>query len=370
MLSSITASILVVSIGFFGFRSYRKGIWHAGLSLLGLICAYGVSFFAGPLLLSAIAPSASQQYLLFGGLMVGLFLLISTLFTWLPVKIWPLLMAVSPRQKLAGAGLGAVVGMIVGLLIIWIYTTAWSLMAPQKAMTMLDSDLIARAASGAVSGAVSKGLQVADADPFQASATAALVAEPYVFSQAMEQIAESSVLRDLWMDGKAQFLMAEGDVAALSQESKFRAFVEAPAMKQLILSSKPQQVSEAEAELYVAQQMSFVWRRMRTLRSDQRVVALLEDPEIKTLVDKQNPLALLSNDKVQQLIAIVMEPAGEARAADVEVPPEQSQQNPSEALQPGPNILYRWRDSSGKTRYTDAQSTPEDKRATAQRIEY
>ena len=382
MVSSTSLGILLVSMGFFGVRSFFKGAWHALFSLLGLVSAYIVSFFVGPAAFKAYSPNDPASLLMFGGGMMALFIAVSFLVSNAPLWAFPKLREVSLQQRIIGGALGCVAGVFCGLVVIWLYGVLHAMAASEEASeaSLLQNDILVRSSSKMVSGAVRAGISAATDDPYTASATTAMVTKPHIMQKAMDELSSKPLLQEFWQDGESQFSMAEGDVDGLIKATSFRRLMEEPAVKTLIEESKPEDASREQAERYMAGQMSFVWRRMRTLRTDPRVIAILEDKEVRGLVDKQNPVALIGNEKVQELISIVMEPVENGEVAlsfealsESDHANEESSLNnegASQALAPEKTVLYRWVDDTGRTRYTDENNTPEDKKASAKKIAY
>lgn len=382
MVSTTSLGILLISMGLFGLRSFFKGVWHALFSLLGLISAYLVSFLVGPAVFKAYAPGDPASLLIFGGGMMGLFIGVSFFVSNLPMWVFPKLKEVSLHHRIMGAAVGCLAGAFCGLIFIWLYGVLQAMTPSEEgpADPVLQSDFLAKSSSKMVSSAVRAGISAATDDPYTASATTAMVTKPHVMQKAMEELSSKPLLQEFWKDGESQFLMAEGDVDGLLKATSFRRLMEEPAVKTFIEESKPEDASQAQAERYMAEQMSFVWRRMRTLRTDPRVIEILEDKEVRDLVDKQNPVALLGNKKVQELITIVMEPV-ESGEVELSIKPHEmslsvgentiesaSKEQATTAIKK--TILYRWVDDTGRTRYTDEKSTPEDKKASAKKIEY
>ncbi len=378
MVSSTSLGILLVSMGLFGLRSFFKGAWHAAFSILGLISAYAVSFLVGPAAFKAYGPGDPASLLIFGAGMMALFIGVSFLVSNLPMWVFPKLKEVSLHHRIIGALLGCVAGAFLGLIVIWLYGVLQAMTASGEGALVqrVERDFLAKSSAKMVSSAVRAGMSAATDDPYAASATTAMVTKPHVMQKAMEELSSKPLLQEFWKDGESQFLMAEGDIDGLLKAKAFRNLMEEPAVNTLINESKPENASEQQAERYMAEQMSFVWRRMRTLRTDPRVIEILEDKEVRDLVDQQNPVALLGNKKVQELVTIVMEPveSGEVELSiQTQVMPTASDENQIQhavAEPPKKTILYRWVDDSGRTRYTDEKTTPEDKKASAKKIEY
>ncbi len=361
--------IMLACIAFFALRYYVKGVWKAFFGLLGFVSAYLVSLIAAPYLASVAGVSDLQGLLLFGGSALGVFLLTSGLVSFVPLQIFPSLKHTKLQHRLLGAGLGVVTGGIFALLVIWVVSFASSMLGLNKSGGTSEQDILGKFSSRVVSQAVHAGIGAIEKDKYRASATAAFLSAPHTFSKAFSELSESKVLHDLWSDGEAQFYMSEGDVDQLLGNESFQQFSQSPAVQKVLQDGRPEDVSVDDAERYLATQLSYVWRRMKDLRSDQRVVEILNDPEVKDLVARQNPVAMLANSKVQELVEIVMEaPVDDViptvNFSEKTVPKIQDVQ--VEEIKS--NIIYKWRDANGKMRYTDFHHTPESERATAEKV--
>lgn len=334
------------------------------LGFAGFACAYLVSFIVTSFVGEMALAHGVNGIVAFLVAMVAVFFVVSSLVSSVPMYMYPSLNDVSTSQRLMGSALGSVTGVFVAIILIWLISAMSSAigMKPKGEEDLpVVPGFLSQASTKIVSALVHAGVSLVEKDEYKASATAAFIAAPHVFSQAFAEISKSPELKDFWADGKSQFLMGEGDVDLLMEEPAFRAFANSSGLQKLLLSGKPKDVSAEDAERYLATQMSFVWRRMRDLRGDERVAEILADTEVKDLIAKQNPMLLLSNKKIQSLIGIVMEtPLGESidppNIEIVKAPP------------PVKRVIYKWRADSGEMRYTDLKNTPKDKRGLAEKI--
>ncbi len=364
MFSTTNVLILLACIAFFAYRAYKRGVWKGLLGLLGLATAYLVSLLLAPTLGKLVPDNGVNGVIAFVGASIAIFFVVSAMVSTVPTFIFPALQNVTLKHRLMGACLGAVTGMLFAVLAIWMVgVMSATLGLKNKSGAVEKRDALSDISSRIVSKALHTGINAIEKDPYKASATAAFFSAPHVFSQSFASLSKSPELKTFWADGKAQFLMAEADIDQLMEYPVFTALVKAPAMQNVLQEGKPKDVSITEAERYFATQMSYVWRRMRDLRSDQRVVKILEDAEVKALIAKQNPAALLANPKVQALIEIVTE-----TPLEESITPRHVETVKVKALPEAPRVIYKWLDLNGKMRYTDYDHTPESERATAEKI--
>ncbi len=331
------------------------------------------------IILASCATQGVQGIIIFVVAMIVIFIATSTVVTSLPPIIFPFLKDVSHKHRLGGAVLGGLTGVFCAMIVIWLVGVVVAMVGMQKTSgAPVKKDLLSEASSRLVSSAVRSGIQVVEKDKFKASATAAFISAPHKFTEAFAAVSRAPELRGFWEDGKAQFLMAEGRVDQLLADPSFRRLVSSAPMQEVLTQATPKDSTPQDAERYFATQMSYVWRRMRDLRGDKRVVAILEDAEVKKLISEQNPATLLANEKIQALVKIVMEkPIEESREQTAKRSGSDVSAAPAEAAAPNveyvtvpdeKRVVYKWRDDKGTMRYTDAENTPEDKRRSAQRI--
>lgn len=378
MVSSTNIIILLGCVVLFAVRSYKKGIWQGVLSLAGLLCAYGVCFLLAPQLGGLVKTGGLSGAVAVVIAMVVVFFVTTTLVAYVPTLIFPSIRQVKRKHQYLGAAFGIVTGAIFGILMIWLTSLVTAALGGGGgAENPATAGILGRASSQLVAGAVRSGMRMVEDDAFKANAAAALLSSPQTFTASFAQLSKSPELQNFWHDGETQFYMAEGEVEKIVSHGKFRALMALPAMREMLEQSRPRDITPAAAETYLASQMSFVYRRMRALRTDARVVAILDDPEVRALAQKQNPVALLTNKKIQALVAIVMEEGepgwqttrSEAMPTASAVPPrelEAAEEGPALA----PRIIYRWQDDNGKTRYTDPENTPDSKIHSAEIIAY
>ena len=382
MISTSNVIILSICVLFCAFRAYKKGLWLTLLSVIAIVIAYVVSFIWGLPFASVLEAAGLNTLLAFPLALLLIFSFTVAFMTYIPPLIFPRMKSMDDRQQKVGAVFGGFMGVLIGLVTIWGFTTASSLLALKAntddriplEFTKEDTDILASAASSLMSNAVRAGVNTVSDDAQKANAAAAFVAAPDEFAFAAQQVAQAPELKEFWLDGEAQFLMAHNDVEGVLANSKFKALMDVPGMQETLLQAVTKEgIVTEHGERYLAENMSYVWRRIRFLRSDPRLVAIVEDPEVKALIEKQNPMSLAANKKIQSLVKIVMEENDMENfdfSQDLEsTPVPQKRKAPQqENKNTAPVTIYKWKDDKGKTRYTDLENTPLEKREQAQTI--
>lgn len=388
MNSSINFAILIVCVGFFAARAYKKGIWQALFGLLGLFVAYLFGFFLTPPLFEALQPFGAQGLIGLMVILVVMFMMISWTVSQIPLWIWPAFKDTSTRQRFAGAAMGGFTGALLAMVLIWLLSMLTALTDTRRAGSGLSSPspgFLSNAASSLMSKAIEAGVSALQDDEFVASTTAGFLKAPEVYAESVAGLAESRVFNDFWMNDRMKFFMAEGEVDNIVASQPFRQLVDRPEMQRILALSKPKQYSQAQAEYYLASHMSFVHQRMRTLRHDQRVIDILEDEEVKALVRDQDTFALLAHPKIQTLVSIVME-EGAPESADNVVPEsmrgheedsaahqtlekiDSFQTEEQSESENEPTAMYKWQDDEGQVQYSDWENVPREKRTEAEEI--
>lgn len=392
------------------------GVWRASLSLAGFALAYTMSFLWGvglASLIENIGVSAVLSYLL---AVFTIFTASVMTATSLPVLIYPALRRVSQTQKQIGAILGAVMGFIVGLVALWLVSTFSGVMSLQKSnsetekrlarddINSEEKDVLERVAATFVAAAVKTGMTVVGVEEQKVNIATAFIRAPGEFSYNLRRVARAPELKAFWLDSRTQVLMATNDLDGLIDDPIFQDLVNVGGMRELLKTdvggyyfsktdsevdwdnphaAKASYASSVGAERYLGENMSFIWRRMHVLRSDPRVVSILEDPEIKSLVEQQNPAVLLANEKIRKLVDIVMEhgTASENEMAGFDLSGEDvlgernsdlDYANHAASVRENKanlaNPIYKWLDDQGQIRYTDYMNIPQEKRDGAKLI--
>jgi len=367
----INIVVLLACIALYAWKGYRSGLWQVGFNALGMLAAYLLCYLFVP----KIYPWASDigGIPAFIGAMLVCFFVLSLLLSKLPLLLARRFLSLSSERRYFGACVGAACGVFVGLLGVWLVTFLSSVVAlrqPEIARAPVAAPaLVETLATRMVGGIVEMGLNASGQEEITVGVSAALVRKPRLMTRSFADVAKAPELKSLWLDPDAQGAMAEGDVQGLMVLDSFQSLVALPGMQVLMSEVLPSSGTGLESTEKLAGDMSFVWRRMRALRSDARVVAILEDEEVKGLIEKQNPLHLLANDKVKTLIDIVMEDRADG-VAQASLPVDTHADGGRPLPPEGASVVYKWRDSNGKVRYTDYDNTPVGARDTAEKIEY
>ena len=386
-----TASMIILSLSvlFFGYRAYQKGLWRTLLGIIGVIATYIVCFYLGMPFVSLLESTGLNTWLAYPLGLIVIFIVTSFIFSNTPALLFPALQQVSQNQKVYGAMAGIVIGLIVGLFIIWGVTTANILLSLKQTesstepVTLPEPTSLTATASSLVAATVNSGLSIVMEEEQPKQLATAFVQAPAELTGAFQTIARSSELKLFWQSKETSIKMAENDIAGVIDTAAFKRLALMPDMQTILkhTATENNTHSQEESHVFLAEKLTYVWRRMRYTRSDPRVVAILNDEEFKELIAQQNPAMLLMNSKAQQLTKIIMEKedmdhfdfVSDLNNHSAVQTVKSSPQNPSEPdkapAKPKPPvdpvIVYRWKDDNGKIHYTTLENVPADKKDTA-----
>lgn len=402
---SIITVLFIAWVALYIYRGYKKGLWPMVLGLIGFIGAYAAAIlwasdFAALLQtmgLGSVAAMITAVLVLFFGA--------SFLLSTLPQFVF----AAKFREenfKLPwfGAGVGALVGVVSGLILIWGYSLIKSTVidkpespaalsntaSPSAEMTSdaleKEKEVLPELASKVVGKVASAGISAMGTENMQTKAMGAMLQQPEEFVGGLKSLSRSPELREFINDKNVQYLMATNDVGSLMQTDSYKKLRDQQGMDQLIDMVEPAGEGQGSEQMdrLVAEKMTFVWRRMQYMKNDPRVQEILRDPEVHNLIQQQNPAALLVNPKVHKLIGIIMQDQPEMENFDftqfigTEIAPQVERENTPgmaeresdgefterEYVAPAPrepDVIYKWYDDSGTVRYTDKKNVPSDK---------
>ena len=359
--------------------------------LLGILASYVVCLLWTKDVADFFQAFGLQSGISFISSVALLFIVTSTIFSFVP----QLFMArqLKNRQfkiRMAGAGLGAVVGTVSGLILVWCVALLKEAVQSNRGdgtgtsglETEIESKpgIVTVTASKLVGSLAATGISMAGADSLQAKTVGVMLQQPDKFVHGLKSLSQSPELKQFINDKDAQYMMATNDVGALLQTDSFQKLRNQEGMHALADLVAPDQGSSADIDRNIAEKMTFVWRRMQYLKADARVQKILNDPEIYELIQQQNPAKLMMNSKIHSLLGIVLEEQPEMDEVDftqfigtatIDPQPSSDTENSVEGgiePAPAPQVIYKWYDDAGQVRYTDLKNTPADKLESAQKM--
>lgn len=356
--------IFIVVVAFFVYRGYKKGLLKSLSRILSLLAGY----IASILYTKQISIIVESQYHLpslaiFISVALVLFfgagIIVSLLF-WLIGKLMPEKQRASVALSFGGAGVGLVVGVIVGFTLVWVFAFVRDMSSTMQTQVSVPSspsmieDLAGRATSTAIGGAMS----VVSAKPEIANLSVALIESPVELTQQVKRLTDSNDLKNLFSNVDNQAVLNRGSVEGVQKLPAFQRLVKNPDMQALVKSAGMQSVSAsntAAVETEMASQVVDVWGRVQRVQRNSRVQAILGDPEFQQTIQSGNPLTLLTDAPLLELMDIIYSDEAVSGAAEIEINDPQPTTTAEQAKPKEKAKLYKWVDKDGRTHYSNVK---------------
>jgi uncharacterized membrane protein required for colicin V production len=393
----ISTIVFFALLAFFTWRGYQKGFIQSITRILSWIVAYPAAiFFTKPLAKWLIANTALDGLLVYFIAGTSIFLAVSlivTLLLNLLAKLIPENETTEKSSKIGGAGVGVLMGAIIGLLVVYglnLITTpkpspatiasnnnATEDTAPQNESTTTAvgvpriTDLeksrdsfIEASAKKLIGTAAATAVDLALDDKTTTQVTKAFVEDPQSMLTNVQQVVNNDQLKELMADEKIQSIMTTGDTHALMNSPAFKELMNNPNVQSLMTQSAVGSDAGSQA---AAEKMITAWNRVQTIKHDPRVIAIISDPEFQQQLNSPNKLQLMMNPKLNQLTEIIFSnetiPANgmtKYQVRDVNTT-NQTDAATSNNIQPAqaeddgkaPATIYRWTDENGQVHYSD-----------------
>ena len=360
---------LIVAI-FFAYRGYKKGLFQSIVKVVSLIAGYAATLlYIVPLSaiieaefeLSGIVGLVVASTILF----VGAFGLVSLIFGLIS-RLWLKKETKSKASAIGGAVMGALVGTIAAIILVWGFSFANNLrpVAPGQVLAEKPPGLVEPLAKKVVSKVAALVMSAASTSPQVKSLSQAIITNPGQISQQVQRLAKSNDLVALFGDRNNQAVLDKGNASAVQQLPAFQQLVKNPDMLSLarsagMLGETGDDVAMAEAAL--ATQATETWIRVQQVKNDQRVQAIMNDPEFVAILQSGNPIDLLTNSKLLELANIIFTDSkidGEAATSKASTESSVKTQAVPDSIKKDAKI-YRWTDDEGRVHYSNIEPEPE-----------
>lgn len=382
ILITIIATLVCSALG------WHKGILRMALWLAALMLAYAFAWQESPAFSSYIIekgwlsgllvwPAASLALFLVGS--VGFSTLARLLF-YLAPEHWK-----EGRGKWAGALAGAAMGCLLGLLMVWAIGAlqdAWRLRVaqqpapaqgrakPEAAVSFNSADRMVRDLSGDVMAVMA---QRALGEGATGTAVAHWVRQPLAMSEELKYLMGKPELRQLFENPANYNVLAHGSTADIQRLPAFQSLTgDTKVMQFLSAAGLPGEALPQQSQA-LAGMLSRYAGNFEKLRKTPEFQALAQDPELRMKWQQGNVLALLTDDKMRRLAAMLANgeqqagagaangvgPAGSEEFAS----PGQDTRDPKKPEENLPRkILYQWKDEKGRVHFTE-EKPPEGVKA-------
>lgn len=376
-----------------GWRGYRDGVWLCLINLVAILLAYLSAIGFGRELAGVITklgiPGRYSSFIAYP----SIFLLVQALVRFVPLAIWPSLKQKTTVQAIGGAVAGLCIGALTGLVGVWLLTMFVSLSGPGQSAAVAvepenrsfeaEKNPLQKAASVLVSESVAVGGAFIGADEDQLVGVSAMLRYPEQVLGNMQEAMKSPEMRSVIHSAETTRMMAMNDANSLMRSEAFQEMIATPSMQSMLHTLAADGKSDVASEMFIAEQLTRLWRRMEYLKSDPRVNELLKDQELQQSLEKNNPVALMANPKFQRLVALILDGTAnvdesqlsELLSANGAASPGVDQSaiglTPRDALKvsepsfSAPKAIFKWQDDQGKWHYTDWERVPLAKREQA-----
>lgn len=413
----MTTIIFIVILAFFTWRGYQKGFVGAISRVLSFIVAYPAAIF-----LTKPFANILRAYTGLDGLILYLvagctiFLVASLLVTLILNSLASLAPSNSITEmgsKVGGVVFGAIIGGVFGLIAVYLIDLVIKPAAPvlanqqqQKSPSapsdeeaesikqyvvdggapvtqtpsasndsfIANDSFINSAAKKLVSTAASTAVGIITSDKGSSQLTKTLTQDPQAMLNHVQNMTNNGEVKKLLSDPEFQAELNHGNVESLMQNKDFQQLLKNPDM-QAIISSEDS--SDKSTEQAAAEKMIQAWQKVVVLKTDPRVLDIVNDPAFQAQLNSPNKLPLLMNPKMRQLSEIIFSdgsedettkpvkpvPAGQKSNVHYtleDITQGTGQKAKEESLtdthkreeQPEEKV-YRWTDENGKVHYSD-----------------
>ncbi len=396
----ITTLVFFALLAFFTWRGYQKGFIGSITRILSWIVAYPATLIFTPqvahLLMQHTVLTGVIVYFVAGaGIFLSVSFLVSLLITTCS-QLVPNTPVTDTSSKIGGAGIGALIGALAGLVAVYIL----GLVLTPKIPMHNDSSLVtqqSREVSNGQSGhstaaantstvavpalrdlqrandsfiessakklmgtAAAMAVDLALEDKTSSQVTKAFVQDPQTMLSHVQHMKNSGQIQALIADENIQSILTTGDTQALTRHPEFNALIHNPSMQALMAQSDVDSDAGAQA---AAEKMVLAWNRVQMIKHDPRVIAIINDPEFQQQLNSANKLPLMMNPKLNQLTQIIFsqETVAANGMGNYNLVDEHKIHPSDETIDDKTSSsIYRWTDENGQVHFSDKPKSTQD----------
>lgn len=364
----MSSHFLLIGFGlwvvFSAWRGFRKGFWRGLFSLMSLVVAYLVSFvFGGSFSESLGSLDFYPEYAVFVGYPL-LFIITAQCIRHAPFLLFPALKNNQGISAVGGAVLGAFTGAVSGLIVIWgigfvkdMKPEAEPAEQPIAEKPVGSNKQVQTIASSVVGKVFEVGLSAASKSEQETNLMSAVMSQPGPMIKNIQGLMRSPEMGDFVRDPEMQERLAAQDIGGIVSSPLFDELIKKPELQPVIAAMSDGDADLADNERFIAEKMSFIWKRVETVKADPELMSLMNDPDVQKTLEGGSPLSVMTNQKVRSLIAIMFE-RGVLDGDDVA--------DTNSAAEAEPVKIYRWVDNQGQLQFSDWEHIPVSKRAEAE----
>lgn len=360
--------ILLAAVSYFVYQGYRKGIVKLLLRVLGLAIAYTVTFLFAPGVAHWLNQSSTLNGLL-GYLVAAIALFVITsvitdlLFSFIYNRLTNKGQNLSSPNRIAGAAVGSLIGVFVGLLLVWAGSTGEQILKRPVADSTataptVEFSAVEKWSRQFISQLVKSAMSVTTDQPELAEVTAKLMETPEVTIHHVRGLTSSEEFRDLFLDPRNQSVLNQGDVNAIAQLPAFRRLLNQPDFKAL----QSELYTDSNDQQPMAEKIRDMWARAQFVQNDPQTQAIINDPGLRELFNRGDVLKLLNSEKITQLFERLVSPEAVAYSQQLKAAEPSTRLTTTDESDIKSNKIYRWVDEKGQIHYSDEKpKQPADK---------
>ncbi|MCB1615364.1 MAG: CvpA family protein [Pseudomonadales bacterium] len=367
--------LFLAVVSYYMWKGYTRGVVKVLGGFLSLVlayfCAYRFNFLVVEWFEKSTELKGAVLYASAGGAIFLSVLVLANLLFFIGMKL--LERRGIGRSKSNGMLAGLLVGCVFGAVVVWlggIIQSVVSLKLGGATQTLKEE----QAHAGPdihefVASLVSEGLErTLESRMPEDSAVPKLAGElardPVSFAMDMKALSDNRPLRELYGNPQTRALLERGDVANLMKTDEYQRFINHPATMRLAAKMFEGKTT-AEQQSAFTQSLGRISRGATLIQGNPRFQALMEDPEVRRILQNPvaaNPISLLTNPKINELVELIMTAADSDPYVDdpdrhifttVDVPDWQSVEQMSTEPEAGEHRIYRWVDEKGRVHYSE-----------------
>lgn len=359
--------IFVIVAAYFGYRGYRKGLLKSLARLLSLGAGYLAAILYSSQLaalieanagLKGIAAFITASLILFAGgaLLVNLQFRLVEKFIGNDTQI-------SRVSSGGGATLGLLIGCVIAFVLVWTFAFVRD-MSPtfETASTTVENQSGIEALANSIAGkAVDSAISLSDTKPEIARLSAALVRAPAKITQQAKRLGRSPELIELLNNPDNQAVLDRGNVDEIRSLPAFQRLSKNPDL--LALADTAGMLDglkgNAAVDEQLAAQIGDIWGRSQRIKNDPRVQEIVNNPEFQQKIQSGNPIDLLGNAELLELVDIMFAEDEDSAVTDSEPASREAVGQSQPAIKTPSKTpakkIYSWTDSSGRVHYSDVK---------------
>ena len=343
--------IFTVVILLFAWRGLRSGFLKSLGRIFTVLAGYAAAIlYSGPMSSWIEMQFGWQGVVTFAGTSLALFLAGGLAMMMIVALLRRYLFPgdnISIMSALGGGFVGALVGVLLAIAIVWSFAFVRDMRSPATSETTASAppSRVETLANRLTGSAVSAAMNAGSVTPEVARLSGALAAAPAAAMQRSQRLVKSDEFLALTQDSRNQRVLDSGKPERVQQLPAFRALAANPDMLAL---GEMSGLADDDLTAELARQLTDTWARAQKIKNDPRVQAILADPEFRTALDSGNPVDLLTNHQLLELADIIYANEVSAATSDQSTAGTSAINSPEE-----PTEIYQWTDSSGRIHYSD-----------------